>query len=214
MASQEPDSIDDAKKEREEARRAQLEAAINLSLVDAEDEEIVAALEAATELVNLEQAKVDAASQRLEAVEDARADAQARARRAAVELAVLDDRAGAMYAVESYVGLGEQRTQAAWLNTDDVTTAAHKVALLDLTGGETIDVLDQLKALEDRRVRPGTGSRSGCLDAMTVRGSPGSLPCSNSRLSARCRSNSRPRSIRTAPSGRPPSSRPSPKSRS
>lgn len=164
VASQEPDSIDEAKEEREEARRAQLAAVINLSLVDAEDEEIVAALEAATELVNLEQAKVDAASQRLRAVEDARGDARAALEQTVIDLALLSD-AAREYAVESYVGLGDQRTQAAWLNSDDVTTGAHKAALLDITGGETVDVLDQLKALEARRADLALAAENAAADA-------------------------------------------------
>ncbi len=66
-SDEDPKSIADAKEARAEARERQLEAAMNLSIVDAADVEVAEALEAATELVNLQQAKVDASEQRLAA---------------------------------------------------------------------------------------------------------------------------------------------------
>jgi murein DD-endopeptidase MepM/ murein hydrolase activator NlpD len=144
-----PDSVAEAKEERAEARRTQLEAAINLSLVEAADIEVVAALQAATELVDLQQAKVAAAEQRLTAARDARTDAEAGLRQATADIEVL--RAEALdYAVESYVGLSDRRAEA-WFDASDATVAAHKVALLDAVGTDTVDVIDRLRALEEAR---------------------------------------------------------------
>ncbi len=143
------EEIKAAREEIEEARRAQLEAAINLELVKAEDIEVVAALDAATELVNLQQAKVDAATQRLQAADEALFDAQLILASTEGELQLLQQQA-VRAAVEAYVGLADERA-AAWLNTDDATTAAHKVALLDTVEADTFDALDRLRSLQDRR---------------------------------------------------------------
>ncbi len=148
-ADPENEEIKQAKEERDEARRAQLEARIELELIKAEDIEVVAALEAANELVELQQAKVDAARQRLTAARDAHEQAIIELAWAQDDIDVLRDRA-VVYAVESYVGLSDRRA-AAWLNADDATVAAHKVALLDALGTDTFDILDQLRAIEERR---------------------------------------------------------------
>lgn len=144
-----PKSIADAKEARDEARERQLEAAINLSIVDAADVEVVEALEAATELVNLQQAKVDASEQRLAAVRDARRQAEVDLEQTGAAIVDLRHRARD-YAVEAYVGLADSRAEA-WFDASDATVAAHKVALLDTIGTDTADVVDQLRALEEAR---------------------------------------------------------------
>jgi murein DD-endopeptidase MepM/ murein hydrolase activator NlpD len=143
------DSIETAKDNREDARRGQLEAEAELEVVNAEDIQVVGALEAASELVNLQQAKVDAAQQRLGAANEAATQAEADVGRAAEAIQVLKALA-VDYAVESYVGLSASYTEA-WLEADDATTGAHKVALLETLSSETNDVLDRLRAIEDRR---------------------------------------------------------------
>lgn len=143
------DSIETAKDDREDSRRTQLEAEAELDSITAEDEEIVAALDAATELVQLEQAKVAAAQQRLAIANEQRRDAEAAVADAGDAIALLRD-AAIKYAVESYVGLSNGRTET-WLEADDATTAAHKVALLEAVNSETTDVLDRLRAIEDYR---------------------------------------------------------------
>lgn len=148
-SNEDPKSIADAKEARDEARERQLEAAMNLSIVDAADVEVVGALEAASELVNLQQAKVDASEQRLAAVRDARRQAEADLELTASTIVDLRRRARD-YAVESYVGLADSRAEA-WFDAGDATTAAHKVALLDTIGTDTADVVDQLRALEETR---------------------------------------------------------------
>ncbi|MGI9621469.1 MAG: peptidoglycan DD-metalloendopeptidase family protein [Acidimicrobiales bacterium] len=151
-ASEDPkdtEEIKEAREERKEARRNQLEASIELKFIEAEDIEVVAALEAATELVNLQLAKVDAVSQRLQASDDALADAEAAL--VAVQVEIDNLRARAVdAAVASYVGLSDERN-AVWLNTDDATMAAHKIAILDTVEADAFEVLDQLRAIEERR---------------------------------------------------------------
>lgn len=148
-SQEDSESIKDAKEEREESRRAQLEARINLELLKAEDIEVVEALQAATELVNLQQAKIDSARQRLTAAEEARSRAELELAWAISDIELLRERA-VSFAVETYVGFDDERT-GAWLSADDATVAAHKVALLDTLSTDTFDVLDQLRAVEERR---------------------------------------------------------------
>ena len=59
------DTIEQAKEERERARERELAAESEIALLEAEDLEIVKALEAATSLVYLQEAKEQAAQQRL-----------------------------------------------------------------------------------------------------------------------------------------------------
>jgi murein DD-endopeptidase MepM/ murein hydrolase activator NlpD len=141
------DEIREAREEREDARKAQLEAKIELEFIKAEDIEVVEALAAATELVELQQAKVDAATQRLRAAEEALLEAELALAWASDDIELLREQAIAA-AIESYVGLSDDRA-VAWLNADDATEAAHKVAVLDALRTDTFDVLDQLKAVED-----------------------------------------------------------------
>lgn len=143
------DEILEAKEEREEARKDQLEAAIELELIKAEDIEVVEALDAATELVNLQQAKVDAATQRLGAAREALTEAELALAWAQSDIEVLRERA-VDAAVASYIGLRDER-DATWLNTDDATAAAHKVALLDAVNNDQFDVMDRLRSVEEAR---------------------------------------------------------------
>ena len=148
--AQDNDTIKEAKEKREDARRAQLQARIELEYVAAEDLEVVEALNAATELVNLQQAKIDAANQRLTAAAQAREQAEVALLAAGSEVELLREQT-LRYAVESYVGFDERQRTEAWLDADNATIAAHKVALLDAVSTETFDVVDQLRAIEERR---------------------------------------------------------------
>jgi len=148
-AVEDNDAIKEAKAEREQARKDQLAAQIELELIKAEDLEVVEALTAATELVNLQLAKIDSATQRLESAEQARLDALLAHAEAGEDIDELQDEAR-RYAVQAYVDRDVDRTEA-WLNADDATSAAHKVALLDAIGTESFDVLDQLRAIQAQR---------------------------------------------------------------
>ena len=143
------DGIEEAKEERELARERELSAESEIALLEAEDIEVVAALEAATSLVYLQEAKEQAAQQRLEAALNEKVIAQESYLEIAQEIQLLEQRAVA-YAVESYLGLNDQRTEA-WFEADDATTAAHKIALLDFVTSDTNDVLDRLKLIQEDR---------------------------------------------------------------
>lgn len=143
------DTIEEAKEEREIARERELSAESEIALLEAEDIEVVAALEAATSLVYLQEAKEQAAQQRLNAALEAKVVAQESYLEIAQDIKALEERAVA-YAVESYLGLSDQRAEA-WFEADDATTAAHKIALLDFVTSDTNDVLDRLKLIQEER---------------------------------------------------------------
>jgi len=148
-AQEEDETIEQAKEQRELIRQEQLAAEAEIALLEAEDFEIVAALQAATNLVNLQEAKEQAAEQRLQSALDQKIEAQEGFLAIASEISLLEDRAIA-YAVESYIGLSDRRTEA-WFEAEDATIAAHKIALLDLVSSDTNDVLDQLKLIQQER---------------------------------------------------------------
>ena len=143
------DTIEEAKDERERARERELAAESEIALLEAEDIEVVKALEAATSLVYLQEAKEQAAQQRLDAALESKVVAQEGYLEIAQEIKLLEERAVA-YAVESYLGLSDQRAEA-WFEADDATTAAHKIALLDFVTSDTNDILDRLKLIQEER---------------------------------------------------------------
>lgn len=143
------ESIEAARADREEARRAQLEATSRLDDLEAEDEEVKAALDAANELVAAQQARVDAARIRLDA---ARRDASRAG--SALEWAVEDiatlRRAVRHFAVESYVRLPVNGSNYL-LESGDLNLTARRAALLGSVGRSAIDALDALRAAEEDR---------------------------------------------------------------
>ena len=149
IAQDDNEVIEEAKEQREIKRQEQLAAEAEIALLEAEDLEVVAALEAATSLVNLQEAKAQAAEQRLQAALDTKIQAQEDFLAIASEIEEIEQRA-LTYAVESYIGMSDRRTEA-WFEAEDATIAAHKIALLDLISSNTNDVLDQLKLIQEER---------------------------------------------------------------
>lgn len=149
IAQDDDEVIEQAKEQRELKRQEQLAAEAEIALLEAEDLEVVAALEAATSLVNLQEAKAQAAEQRLQAALDTKIQAQEDFLAIASQIQEIEDRA-LTYAVESYIGMSDRRTEA-WFEAEDATIAAHKIALLDLISSNTNDILDQLKLIQEER---------------------------------------------------------------
>ena len=149
IAQDDNEVIEEAKEQRELKRQEQLAAEAEIALLEAEDLEVVAALEAATSLVNLQEAKAQAAEQRLQAALDTKIQAQEDFLAIASEIEEIEQRA-LTYAVESYIGMSDRRTEA-WFEAEDATIAAHKIALLDLISSNTNDILDQLKLIQEER---------------------------------------------------------------
>ena len=114
IAQDDNEVIEDAKEQRDLKRQEQLAAEAEIALLDAEDLEVVAALEAATSLVNLQEAKAQAAEQRLQAALDTKIQAQEDFLAIASQIEEIEDKA-ITYAVESYIGMSDRRTKA-WLS--------------------------------------------------------------------------------------------------
>ena len=149
VAQDDNEVIEEAKEQREVKRQEQLAAEAEIALLEAEDLEVVAALEAATSLVNLQEAKAQAAEQRLQAALETKIQAQEDFLAIASQIEEIEQRA-LTYAVESYIGMSDRRTEA-WFEAEDATIAAHKIALLDLISSNTNDILDQLKLIQEER---------------------------------------------------------------
>ncbi len=167
IAQDDNEVIEEAKEQRELKRQEQLEAEAEIALLDAEDLEVVAALEAATSLVNLQEAKAQAAEQRLQAALDTKIQAQEDFLAIASQIEEIEDKA-ITYAVESYIGMSDRRTEA-WFEAEDATIAAHKVALLDLISSNTNDILDQLKLIQEERSYLLTKAATAQEEADTIR---------------------------------------------
>ena len=167
IAQDDNEVIEEAKEQRELKRQEQLAAEAEIALLDAEDLEVVAALEAATSLVNLQEAKAQAAEQRLQAALDTKIQAQEDFLAIASQIEEIEDKA-ITYAVESYIGMSDRRTEA-WFEAEDATIAAHKVALLDLISSNTNDILDQLKLIQEERSYLLTKAATAQEQADTIR---------------------------------------------
>ena len=167
IAQDDSEVIEEAKEQRELKRQEQLAAEAEIALLDAEDLEVVAALEAATSLVNLQEAKAQAAEQRLQAALDTKIQAQEDFLAIASQIEEIEDKA-ITYAVESYIGMSDRRTEA-WFEAEDATIAAHKVALLDLISSNTNDILDQLKLIQEERSYLLTKAATAQEEADTIR---------------------------------------------
>ena len=167
IAQDDNEVIEEAKEQRELKRQEQLAAEAEIALLDAEDLEVVAALEAATSLVNLQEAKAQAAEQRLQAALDTKIQAQEDFLAIASQIEEIEDKA-ITYAVESYIGMSDRRTEA-WFEAEDATIAAHKVALLDLISSNTNDILDQLKLIQEERSYLLTKAATAQEEADTIR---------------------------------------------
>jgi murein DD-endopeptidase MepM/ murein hydrolase activator NlpD len=144
-----PDSLEEAKAEREQAREEQLRVQAELDLIAAEDIQVVEALTAATELVNLKQAEVDAATQRIAVLDGAVAQATADLVAAGQDRRVLR-RLLREAALEAYVDQ-EQGDLTTLLAATDVSDAAGDAAIVRLVQSNGADLADQLRVVEQRR---------------------------------------------------------------
>jgi murein DD-endopeptidase MepM/ murein hydrolase activator NlpD len=141
------ESIQDAREQRESARSEQLAAQAEIDVLAAEDIEVRAALDAATELVGLQQARVDAAQQQLQQAIATQRQSEIAVDWALADLAALRNEAQA-FAVRAYLQADRDPT-AVLLGAADVNEGIKKIALLDAVSANAADVIDQLRTAED-----------------------------------------------------------------
>jgi len=141
-------SASGARAERDQVREEKADAARELDAAQADDEAVYAALVAITSSVNAYQSEIDEAERQL-----AEAEAQVAAAKLAIsdaetaEAALLDKLAS--LAVAGYVNGGDQ--PSVLFESADISQAIRQNSLLDQANGDTADLLEQLRVVQEDR---------------------------------------------------------------
>ncbi len=143
-AVKETDSIRDARDKREVVKGQAAEAAEALVLVEAADDEVSDALHALDDAVALQEAKILAARQAIEAAEAEATLRWVQADEITAEVAVLRRRIQEL-AVDVYIG---RIRPGSLLESADLTAGVRRAAILDAVTGDRGDLVDRLRAME------------------------------------------------------------------
>ena len=143
-AVKETDSIRDARDRREAAKGLAAEAAEALVLVEAADDEVSDALHALDDAVALQEAKILAARQAIEAAEAEATLRWVQAGEITTEVAELRRRIQEL-AVDVYIG---RIRPGSLLESADLTAGVRRAAILDAVTGDRGDLVDRLRAME------------------------------------------------------------------
>lgn len=155
-------SASDARAEREQVREEKAAAARELDTARADDEAVYAALTAITSSVNAYQAEIDEAERQLAEAQTQVADAEtAIADAELAEVALLDELAA--LAVAGYVSGGDQ--PSALFESDNISLAIRQDSLLDQANGDTTDLLEQLRVVQEDRDLAAIDAASALADA-------------------------------------------------
>lgn len=140
----ETDSIREAREKKQDASNRRADAAAVLKLAEADDAAVVDALNALDNAVAMEEAKIEAARQAIEA-----AEAEATLRWVETDQVVkgIEDlrRRLRELAVDVYVS---SMNPSAFFESDDMSSAVRRSAILSAVSGDQGDLVDQLRALE------------------------------------------------------------------
>ena len=147
VARGEEGSIREAREKREDAAERVAQAAEALELVEAEDSEVAGALMALDAVVALQEARIAEARQAIEAAEAEATLRWVEADRVATEIEDLRQRLQEL-AVDVYVS---SMRPGPFLDSEDITTAIRKSAILDAVIGDHGDLVARLRALETDR---------------------------------------------------------------
>ena len=143
-AVKETDSIRDARDKREAAKGLAAEAAEALVLVEAADDEVSDALHALDDAVALQEAKILAARQAIEAAEAEATLRWVQAGEITTEVAELRRRIQEL-AVDVYIG---RIRPGSLLESADLTAGVRRAAILDAVTGARGALVDRLRAME------------------------------------------------------------------
>mgnify|MGYP001567190032 FL=1 len=143
-AVKDTDSIRDARDRRESAKGLAAEAAEALELVEAADGEVSDALHALDDAVALQEAKILAARQAIEAAEAEATLRWVQAAEISAEVADLRRRIQEL-AVDVYIG---RIRPGSLLESGDLTAGVRRAAILDAVTGDRGDLVDRMRALE------------------------------------------------------------------
>lgn len=148
LDAQAQDTVEDARQQREDARREQAAAAAELELAKADDAEVAEALAAVTLLVDAQQIRVDEARRQLAANKEDLLVAQAAVVSAEVEEATLEEGLSKQ-AISGFVASGD--STGTFLESEDLSTAIRQQVVLSEFNGDTSDVLEQLLIVQEDR---------------------------------------------------------------
>ncbi len=143
-AVKETDSIRDARDKREAAKGLAAESAEALELVEAADDQVSAALHVLDDAVALQEAKILAARQAIEAAEAEATLRWVQADEISAEVADLRRRIQEL-AVDVYIG---RIRPGSLLESEDLTAGVRRAAILNAVTGDRGDLVDRLRALE------------------------------------------------------------------
>ena len=143
-AVKETESIREARDRREAARNEAASAAEALHLVTAEDDQVSDALHALDDAVALQQARILAARQAIEAAESEATLRWVQADQAAAEVGDLRRRIQEL-AIDVYIS---RMRPGSFLESRDLTEGVRRSAILNAVTGDRGDLVDRLRALE------------------------------------------------------------------
>lgn len=150
FAADDIENIEDARAKQEELREQELEIRVGLHIVNAELADVQDALDAAEELVRLQQARVTAAEAELEAAELRQRQIDVAIGWAEYDLNTLED-AVANVAVEAYLGQ-PKGDSVLLLQSEDLQEGTTKVAMLDIASTHSDDVIDLVTGIREQQL--------------------------------------------------------------
>lgn len=155
-------SASDARAEREQVREEKAAAARELDSARADDEAVFAALTAITSSVNAYQAEIDEAERQLADAQTQVSDAQLAIIDAELAEAALLDELAAL-AVAGYVSGGDQ--PSALFESENISQAIRQDSLLEQANGDTTDLLEQLRVVQEDRDLAAIDAATALADA-------------------------------------------------
>ncbi len=144
LGIEETESIRDARDKRESAKDQAADAAEALQFVEAADDEVSSALLALDDAVALQEAKILAARQAIEAAEAEATLRWVQAKNISVEVSELRQRIQEL-AIDVYIG---RIRPGSLLESRDLTAGVRRAAILNAITGDRSDMVDRLRALE------------------------------------------------------------------
>lgn len=158
-------SASEARAERDQVREEKAAAARELDAARADDEAVFAALTAITSSVNAYQAEIDEAERQLAEAQTQVANAEAAIVEAeASEVALLDELAA--LAVAGYVNGGDQTSVL--FESENISQAIRQDSLLDQANGDTTDLLEQLRVVQEDRDLAAIDAATALEDAQAL----------------------------------------------
>ena len=155
------DDIRDARDEREAAANAGAAAAEALDMIEAEHGEVANALTALDDYIDLQEAKIAAARQAIEAAEAETTLRWIEAAAVDKEIVALRDQLQKL-AVDAYI---QSIRPGTLLESEDLTSGARKAAILDAVTGDREDLVSHFTALEADREEIARSAEDAIIDA-------------------------------------------------